>query len=86
VPPLARPVPFLAYSSLCACLAKVYAPSHSKCWPSCHCDTRALCHCALGLHAVVVAGLCAIMIFGHRAFISCRFWKPLRAGEAMPKF
>jgi len=86
VPPSARPVPFLAYSSPRACLAKVYAHSGSECWPSCCCDTRPSYHCELGLHAVVVASLRAIMIFGHRAFISYRFWKPLRTGEVMPKF
>ena len=26
------------------------------------------------------------VVVGHRAYVSCRFWKPLRAGEVLPKF
>ena len=26
------------------------------------------------------------VVVGHRAYVSCRFWKPPRAGEVLPKF
>jgi hypothetical protein len=26
------------------------------------------------------------VVVGHRAVVSCRFWKPHRAGEVLPKF
>ena len=31
-------------------------------------------------------GLRAVVDFGVRAVVSCRFWKPSRAGEVLPKF
>jgi hypothetical protein len=31
-------------------------------------------------------GVCVIVDVGVRAVVSCRFWKPPRAGEVLPKF
>ena len=38
------------------------------------------------VHAVVDVGVRAVMDVGVRAVISCRIWKPPRAGEVLPKF
>ena len=40
----------------------------------------------VGLHAVVDVGVRAVVDVGVRAVVSCRFWKPPRAGEVLPKF
>ena len=40
----------------------------------------------VGLRAVVIVGLRAVVIVGLRAVVFCRFWKPPRAGEVLPKF
>ena len=40
----------------------------------------------VGLRAVVDVGVRAVVDFGVRAVVSCRFWKPPRAGEVLPKF
>jgi hypothetical protein len=48
----------------------------------------------VGLHAFVIIGVCAIVDVGVRAVVdvglsavlSCRFWKPPRVGEVLPKF
>ena len=40
----------------------------------------------VGLHAVVDVGVRAVVDVGVRAIVSCRFWKPPRAGEVLPKF
>ena len=40
----------------------------------------------VGLRAVVDVGVRAVMDVGVRAVVSCRFWKPPRAGEVLPKF
>ena len=40
----------------------------------------------LGVRAVVDVGVCAVVDVGVRAVVSCRFWKPPRAGEVLPKF
>jgi len=34
----------------------------------------------------VIVGLRAVVIVGLRAIVFCRFWKPPRAGEVLPKF
>ena len=40
----------------------------------------------VGLRAVVDVGVRAVVDVGVRAVVSCRFWKPPRAGEVLPKF
>ena len=40
----------------------------------------------VSLRAVVDVGVRAVVDFGVRAVVSCRFWKPPRAGEVLPKF
>jgi hypothetical protein len=38
------------------------------------------------VRAVVDVGVRAALDVGLRAVVSCRFWKPPRAGEVLPKF
>ena len=40
----------------------------------------------VGVRAVVDVGVRAVVDVGVRAVVSCRFWKPPRAGEVLPKF
>ena len=40
----------------------------------------------VGLRAIVIVGLRAVVIVGLRTVVFCRFWKPPRAGEVLPKF
>ena len=40
----------------------------------------------VGLRAVVDVGVRAVVDIGVRAVVSCRFWKPPRVGEVLPKF
>ena len=40
----------------------------------------------VGVRAVVDVGVRAIVDVGARAVVSCRFWKPPRTGEVLPKF
>ena len=40
----------------------------------------------VGLRAVVDVGVRAVVDVGVRVVVSCRFWKPPRAGEVLPKF
>ena len=40
----------------------------------------------VGVRAVVDVGVRAIVDVGVDAVVSCRFWKPPRAGEVLPKF
>ena len=40
----------------------------------------------VGLRAIVDVGVRAVVDVGVRAVVSCRFWKPPRVGEVLPKF
>ena len=40
----------------------------------------------VGVRAVVDVGVRAVVDVDVRAVVSCRFWKPPRAGEVLPKF
>ena len=40
----------------------------------------------VGLRAVVNVSFRAVMNVGLRAVIFCKFWKPPRVGEVLPKF
>ena len=40
----------------------------------------------VGVRAVVDVGVRAVVDVGVCAVVSCRFWKPPRAGEVLPKF
>ena len=40
----------------------------------------------VGVHVLVDVGVRAVVDVGVRAIVSCRFWKPSRAGEVLPKF
>jgi capsular polysaccharide biosynthesis protein len=40
----------------------------------------------VGVRAVVDFGVRAVVDVGVRAVVSCKFWKPPRAGEVLPKF
>ena len=40
----------------------------------------------VGLRAIVDVGVHAVVDVGVRAIVSCRFWKPPRVGEVLPKF
>ena len=40
----------------------------------------------VGVRAVVDVDVRAVVDVGVHAVVSCRFWKPPRAGEVLPKF
>ena len=75
--PAATPVSMKVHFSLVLCM---YVDLHAGV------DVGVRAVVDVGVRAVVDVGVRVVVDVGVCAVVSCRFWKPPRAGEVLPKF